>query len=256
MDDREGVVATYYDRLAPVYGEGAYFRARREAMLRAAFGESEISGRLLDLGCGNGAFLSTLEGRPGARRAHGVDLSPAMLAEAHRRLPPSAPLLRADALALPFRSGVFDLVFMSHVLLLMSDMDACIAEVRRVLANGGRLIATVGSAGRQNPLAWMLTAEDRQELQPVFSSSRMRAVEDDESRALTACGRIGLVAEVREEPFRVDWAALEEWLRIRWLSIAEEDVRRQVECRLEEIRGRQTATTAELSERVLVARRE
>ena len=54
MDERGRAVAAYYDRLAPVYGAGAYFQARRRAVLAAIRSDIAAARRLLDLGCGNG----------------------------------------------------------------------------------------------------------------------------------------------------------------------------------------------------------
>jgi ubiquinone/menaquinone biosynthesis C-methylase UbiE len=54
----------------------------------------------------------------------------------------------ADACALPFRRGSFDLVFMSHVLLLVPDIERCIAEISQCLAAGGKLVMHSTPAGR------------------------------------------------------------------------------------------------------------
>ena len=95
---REHAVMAYYDRLAPVYGDGEYFRARRAAVLTAL--SAEIAGvrAVLDLGCGNGAYLTELfRARNAAARPVGVDLSPHMLQATRQRLGEHLPLVRAVA---------------------------------------------------------------------------------------------------------------------------------------------------------------
>lgn len=63
--------------------------------------------RTLDVACGTGFITRNLRGRIVA-----MDSSPGMLAESRARH--DHPLVRADAFALPFRSGSFDRVFTGH----------------------------------------------------------------------------------------------------------------------------------------------
>lgn len=63
--------------------------------------------RTLDVACGTGFITRNLRGRVIA-----MDSSPGMLAESRARH--DHPLVRADAFALPFRSGSFDRVFTGH----------------------------------------------------------------------------------------------------------------------------------------------
>ena len=93
--------------------------------------------RTLDLGCGEGRVGAEL-----ARRGHrvvGVDASPRMVAYASER----HEALVADAAALPFEDGAFDLVTAFMSLMDMDDMDAVVREAGRVLDRGGRLCAAV-----------------------------------------------------------------------------------------------------------------
>ena len=74
----------------------------------------------------------------------GVDKSTSMLELARRRLGSDASLLVADlASPLPFSDGAFDDVVASLVLHYLEDWGPTLAEFRRVLAPGGRLIASV-----------------------------------------------------------------------------------------------------------------
>ena len=91
----------------------------------------------LDLGCG--------EGRVGAelvRRGHqvvGVDSSRRMVELAGER----HEAVVADAAAVPFDDGAFDLVVAYMSLMNMDDLDGATREAGRVLEPGGRLVAAV-----------------------------------------------------------------------------------------------------------------
>jgi ubiquinone/menaquinone biosynthesis C-methylase UbiE len=89
----------------------------------------------------------------------GVDLSPAMLAATARLLRRSSragvgrgQLIRADALHLPVRDAVFELVICTYMLDLLPDarIAAAIREFARVLRAGGLLIVAAMD-GRQPP---------------------------------------------------------------------------------------------------------
>ncbi|HET9709419.1 MAG TPA: methyltransferase domain-containing protein [Gemmatimonadales bacterium] len=95
---------------------------------------------VLDLACGAGPHAAELE-RAGARVV-GLDLSPAMLLRAQRRV--RAPLVRGDMRALPFRSGRFALVvnLFTSFGYFRSDQEhgAVMRQVAEVLAPGGRFV--------------------------------------------------------------------------------------------------------------------
>ena len=74
----------------------------------------------------------------------GFDSSPAMVELAERRLGEDATLLVADlSVPLPFADGLFDDVVVSLVLHYLEDWTAPLAELRRVLRPGGRLLLSV-----------------------------------------------------------------------------------------------------------------
>lgn len=103
----------------------------------------DIAGRrVLDAGCGAGPLSAALRDR--GATVTGLDSSAAMLRLARRRLGPGADLHLADLREpLPFPDGAFDDVVASLVLHYLQDWNAPLAELRRVLAPGGRLIASV-----------------------------------------------------------------------------------------------------------------
>lgn len=93
----------------------------------------ELSGHVLDGGCGEGRLASLLaEGVSWI----GVDSSPAQLADN-----PYRPVVLADMRALPFRDGVFDAVTHLWCLYHLDDPTVAIREARRVLRDGGQYYA-------------------------------------------------------------------------------------------------------------------
>ncbi|MGI5164073.1 class I SAM-dependent methyltransferase [Spirillospora sp. CA-253888] len=91
------------------------------------------AGRILDIGCGEGALSAAWSG-PG--RLVGVDQSSALLCS-HPR-----PAVRADAARLPFRDAVFDAAVAINVLYHLDDPRSALREARRVLAPGGWFAAS------------------------------------------------------------------------------------------------------------------
>lgn len=249
--DRERVAA-YYNRLAPVYGDGQFFAARRASVLAAMADELAMAQRLLDLGCGNGAFGIELAERSPRTLIVGADLSRGMLHEARQRLGQQVPLVEADACALPFRSGTFDLIFMSHVLLLVPDIERCVAEIARGLAPGGTLVATVGAGGWRAALGAFGFSEGLLRLATRLGARHL-PTSDDTTRANAACRAAGLHPESRRAPFSVTWPALEEWIRIRWLTTLDEPFRSVVRLWLSATHRRHKSRTLSLDETVLVA---
>jgi ubiquinone/menaquinone biosynthesis C-methylase UbiE len=97
---------------------------------------------VLDVGCGTGVLLKRLLDRyPGAHLT-GVDLSPAMVELARRRLPGRVTLEVGDVEALPFASSSFDLVMSTSSFHFWPAPKQALAELRRVLRPGGRLVIT------------------------------------------------------------------------------------------------------------------
>ncbi|MEU6715730.1 class I SAM-dependent methyltransferase [Nonomuraea sp. NPDC046802] len=98
--------------------------------------------RILDAGCGSGPLSAALRDRGAV--VTGIDASIGMLELARRRLGDDADLRVADVSdPLPFADGAFDDVVASLVLHYLEDWGPTLAEMRRVLRPGGRLIASV-----------------------------------------------------------------------------------------------------------------
>jgi ubiquinone/menaquinone biosynthesis C-methylase UbiE len=100
-----------------------------------------LRGRVLETGCGTGFVQQALAER-WPDPVVGVDASPQMLALTRQRLrraPRQPRLLRAVAQALPVRDARFDTVLATFPTEYLIDPPT-IAEIRRVLAPGGRLV--------------------------------------------------------------------------------------------------------------------
>ena len=146
--------ANDYDSFAEAYSaanevslHNAYYE--RPATLALA---GDVAGRrVLDAGCGSGPLSAALRDRGAI--VSGFDKSTGMLEVARRRLGPDADLRVADlAGPLPYPDGAFDDVIASLVLHYLEDWTAPLAELRRVLRPGGRLIASVDHPMAGHPL--------------------------------------------------------------------------------------------------------
>jgi SAM-dependent methyltransferase len=138
-------VANDYDGFAEAYSAeneasllNAYYE--RPAMLALA---GDVAGRrILDAGCGSGPLFAAL--RDQGAIVTGFDKSAAMVELARRRLGDDADLHVADLSGpLPFPDGTFDDVIASLVLHYLEDWGPALAELRRVLKPGGRLLVSV-----------------------------------------------------------------------------------------------------------------
>lgn len=94
---------------------------------------------VLDLGCGPGVSTRELAAVLPRDLLVGLDLVGPMLRRAMRSAP-SLPWVQGDALALPFRTAVADVITAHSFLYLLPDRDRALAEMRRVLRPGGTLV--------------------------------------------------------------------------------------------------------------------
>jgi SAM-dependent methyltransferase len=140
-----GVRTNDYDNLAAAYSESnendmqnAYYE--RPAMLALA---GDVTGRrVLDAGCGAGPLAAELRDR--GAEVSGFDVSAGMVELARHRLGPAVDLRVADlAEPLPYDDAAFDDVVVSLVLHYLEDWGPSLAELRRVLRPGGRLLVSV-----------------------------------------------------------------------------------------------------------------
>jgi ubiquinone/menaquinone biosynthesis C-methylase UbiE len=145
----------FYSRVAPVYEAWATLaesKARRRVLEVAQVNDGEA---VLEVAVGTGKQLVEIAQRNRGGRTVGVELAQGMLAKTSRRLA-RAPverveLRRGDALALPFADASFDLVVNSFTLDLLprDDIPRALAEFRRVLRPGGRLVLSNMTKGER-----------------------------------------------------------------------------------------------------------
>jgi ubiquinone/menaquinone biosynthesis C-methylase UbiE len=100
-----------------------------------------LTGRILDVGCGNGVFTGRLAQDGGD--VVGLDFSTHLLAENHH-----AKLTCGDVAALPFGDSAFDVVFEANVLHHVGDRAAAVREMTRV----SRRYVVLLEPNRYNPL--------------------------------------------------------------------------------------------------------
>lgn len=124
---------TDYDSIAAGYDVRyrTYDYHEIKAALEAFLGDAPLQ-RVLEVGCGTGFWLRALAGR--AQTVAGLDRSTEMLARARGS---GAPLVRANAEALPFPGRTFDRIICINALHHFLDRDRFYTDARRVLGAGG-----------------------------------------------------------------------------------------------------------------------
>jgi len=186
--------------------------------------------RTLDLGCGEGRLSRLL--RSLGHRVAGADAAPTMvrLAVSHPAAPPA---VLADAAALPFRDGAFDLVVAYMSLHDMDQMPDAVAEAARVLDRGGRLclaiphpVSSAGSFTSRDGAAPFTIAGSYLDPAPddwVFERGGIRVAFHSERRPLEAYGRAletaGLLIEAIREPRAPDELVARDPAQRRWQRI-------------------------------------
>lgn len=149
------LLAPLYDRLTRP-SEEACVGGWREALL------GPLAGAVLDVGSGTGANLPYYG--PGVTRLVAAEPDPHMRRRLEMRLPAiarSVEVTGASAESLPWPDASFDAVVSTLVLCSVGDPDRALAEYRRVLAPGGRLVFIEHVAAHDNPgrLRWQRRIE-------------------------------------------------------------------------------------------------
>ena len=192
--DRLAVDPTYLRRVQ--YRDGSRLAAR--AQLHVKYGTARVAwnpwlasqvawprrGRVLEVGCGPGWLWveAAAHLRPDLDLTL-TDLSDGMVAEARaqvrRSRPGRAVALTADAQALPFDPGEFDVVVANHMLYHVPDPALAVAELARVLRSGGTLLAATNGPGHLRELG-----EIRQAvfggIDPLVDAARAFGIESGE----------------------------------------------------------------------------
>lgn len=133
-------VARRYDLGNDLMSLGWHTRWKRRLVEMAAVPRGA---RVLDLATGTGDVALMIAAADPTAQIVGTDINPDMLALAEAKQPPGLPNLRwqvADATALPFPDGAFDVVLCAYAGRGFPDWEAVLREVHRVLAPGGRFL--------------------------------------------------------------------------------------------------------------------
>ena len=151
----KGETRAFYDKIAKVYDVLA---EHSEAPVRLAALEQlhpAAAERILEIGPGTGHCLTAMAREAGSGgRIIGIDLPDGMIAAAKAVIQEEGvgdriSLLCGDAAHIPLQSGCLDGVFMTFTLELFDtpEIPAVLAECKRVLKPGGRLVVAAMSKG-------------------------------------------------------------------------------------------------------------
>ncbi len=147
--------------------EGEYWAAQADTFERSVAGYDEAffeaaaitpTDRVLDVGCGTGSTTRAAAARAVHGAVLGVDLSSAMLTVERRRAGDeglaNVEFVQADAQVHPFDEASFDVAVSRTAVMFFADRAAALANVRRALRPGGRLVLLVWQSPDRN--AWFL----------------------------------------------------------------------------------------------------
>ncbi len=142
----EGVLARRDDARRFFAGAAGAWDELRAKVYGRSFGNEALlsllpsSWTVADLGCGTGALTAALA--PRVKKVVGVDRSAGMLQAARRRTAgmPNVELHEAELGALPLAAASCDAALLVLVLAYLEDPAPVLAEARRVLRKGGRLV--------------------------------------------------------------------------------------------------------------------
>lgn len=112
----------------------AYVAARYRQVLNRIPRRRNI--KILDIGCGDGVLLSLIS----RGKRYGIDTDQSSLNYAAGKV--KAKFIRSAAESLPFHNNFFDVVIATEIIEHLRQPQKLLAEARRVLKTGGRLILT------------------------------------------------------------------------------------------------------------------
>ena len=169
-DPFTSLLLAYYEQAAPRYDDWAGGVHRKAAARLAQLAAVQPGELVVDAGCGTGLFVRAITS-DGHRpvRILGVDVSQPMLdiAEASGPGDPTVTFGRGVVEDLVLRDAQVDVVALGLVLSDVADPEAVLAEARRVLRPGGRIVVSECRRSLQTEVDAMFFTELR-ELALVF----------------------------------------------------------------------------------------
>ncbi len=144
-------IARVYDRMNAVMTAGMDRRWRERAADIANVGAGD---RVLDVATGTGDLAIELRGRVGdSGEVIGLDFSEGML-ELAREKAPGIRFEQGSALELPYADGEFAAATVGFGARNFSDLGRGLAEMRRVVRPGGRVVVLEITTPQKPPLSW------------------------------------------------------------------------------------------------------
>jgi ubiquinone/menaquinone biosynthesis C-methylase UbiE len=129
--------ATRYDQLIQKYAQSTYLAVIE--LIKLELEEQQI---VVEIGTGTGLIALAVADR--VKHIHAVDYSPEMILEAQRKQEQTGitniTFREADAYQLPFEKATADRIIAMNILHLLSSPKNVLAECRRILKPGGKLI--------------------------------------------------------------------------------------------------------------------
>lgn len=135
----------YWDARHPATGSMQDFDEAAERMCRRVChsGKTGNGQRILDVGCGLGGTIASLDGRYHDLELTGLNIDPRQLSYAQRHVSPRdgnrISWVQGDACAMPFEDRSFDVVLAVECAFHFSSRERFLAEAARVLEPGGQL---------------------------------------------------------------------------------------------------------------------
>ena len=164
------------------------FPARRAWLL----GRLPARARVLDLGCGDGAFAAELVAA--GAEVIGIDVASAALTRARERVPEADLRLVQEGEPLPVDNGWAQVAWAGEVLEHVVDVRGTLADLRLALAPGGVLLATTPAHGplltrtaRLDPRSDHLRFFTRRSLRAVLGDVFAHVTVDRRGGRLYAC---------------------------------------------------------------------
>ncbi len=204
-------MAKSFDRVADIYDETRRMPADVLAQVveKVASVVDPADGEILEIGVGTGRIAIPLAER--GFRVAGVDISEKMLGHLRQKMEAAhvnVSVARGDVTILPFADKSFAAVLAVHVFHLLDDMRTCMAEVRRVLKQGGSLLFS-GEQRTQSYIQQVLSQRYgvKEGLHEIFArlGVPMRDWSDVEHRVEQAVSELG-GAVLQLEP--IEWESV------------------------------------------------